>query len=99
MKKFEEIKAQSLVALICDCCGRESIVDGNDFEASEFISLDFIGGYQSVFGDQTHVSIDICQYCLKEKLGTWLKTTNKASDDFLTERGSQEQAERESLDD
>ena len=75
MKKFEEITAQSLAALICDCCGRESIISDADFESPEFVSLDFVGGYQSIFGDGTHVSIDICQYCLKDKFGTWLKTT------------------------
>lgn len=73
IKKFEEVTAHSLVALICDCCGRESIID-DDFEAQEFVSLDFVGGYQSIFGDGTHVAIDICQYCLKDKLGQWLKT-------------------------
>lgn len=73
MKKFEEITAKSVSALICDCCGRESIVGIDDYEVQEFISLDFVGGYQSIFGDGTHVSLDICQYCLKDKLGTWLK--------------------------
>jgi hypothetical protein len=75
MKRFEEKPAESLVSLKCDCCGRESRI-GDDYEASEFVSLDFVGGYKSIFGDGTQVSIDICQYCLKDKLGTWLKTSN-----------------------
>ena len=73
MKKFEEITVKSVSALICDCCGRESIVGINDYEVHEFVSLDFVGGYQSIFGDGKHVSLDICQYCLKDKLGSWLK--------------------------
>jgi hypothetical protein len=75
MKKFEEKTVQSLVSLKCDCCGRESKIE-DDYEASEFVSLEFVGGYKSIFGDGTHVSIDICQYCLKEKLGIWLKTAS-----------------------
>ena len=73
MKKFEEITAKSVSALTCDCCGRESIVGIDDYEVQEFVSVDFVGGYQSVFGDGKHVFLDICQHCLKEKLGPWLK--------------------------
>jgi len=75
MQKFEEKTVSTLAAYTCDCCGRESTIS-DDYEASEFISLEYVGGYQSIFGDGTHVSIDICQYCLKDKLGTWLKTTS-----------------------
>jgi hypothetical protein len=48
----------------------------DDYETQAFVSLDFVGGYQSVFGDGNHVAIDICQYCLKDKLGAWLKIQN-----------------------
>jgi hypothetical protein len=67
MQKFEERVVQTPVALICDCCGREATI-GHDYEAQEFVSIDFVGGYGSVFGDGTRVNLDICQYCLKEKL-------------------------------
>lgn len=78
MKQFEERTVQSIVAHTCDCCGREAKI-GDNFEASEFIFVDYVGGYQSIFGDGAHVSIDICQYCLKEKLGAWLRITTQES--------------------
>ena len=74
MQKFKETVTHVLDALICDCCGREAKVGGLDFEAAEFVSIDFVGGYQSIFGDGTHVSLDICQHCLKDKFGTCIKT-------------------------
>ena len=75
MKRFEKRTIQFPTKLICDCCGREATIGGSDYEAQAFISLDFVGGYNSIFGDGTKVSLDICQYCLYEKLGTWLKTS------------------------
>ena len=74
MKKFKQAKVKTLIEIICDCCGREAKIGGNDYEAQEFVSLDYIGGYQSVFGDGAHVCLDICQYCLKDKLGDFIKT-------------------------
>ena len=41
-------------------------------EFSEFTSIDYRGGYSSIFGDGCEISIDICQHCLKETLGKWL---------------------------
>jgi hypothetical protein len=31
--------------------------------------VDFIGGYGSVFGDETRVRCDICQHCLHGMIG------------------------------
>jgi hypothetical protein len=76
MKKFKKITTNSASAIICDCCGRESVLGIDDFEVQEFVSIDFVGGYQSIFGDGNHVALDICQYCLKDKLGAWLKIQN-----------------------
>lgn len=75
MKKFEDRPIQFPTTLLCDCCGREATIGASDFEAQAFVSLDFVGGYNSIFGDGTQVSLDICQYCLNEKLGTCLKTS------------------------
>lgn len=75
MKKFKDRMIQVPTTLLCDCCGREATIDGSDFEAQAFVSLNFVGGYNSIFGDGTQVCLDICQYCLNEKLGAWLKTS------------------------
>lgn len=71
MKKLKWKQIQAISAYVCDRCGREADLD--DMEAMEFISIESVGGYQSIFGDGSQVSLDICQYCLKETLGEWLK--------------------------
>lgn len=73
MQKFKEKKIESLHELICDVCKRSALVHGNDYEAAEFVSINYTGGYKSIFGDNTKICIDICQYCFKDKLGTWLQ--------------------------
>lgn len=74
MKKFEDTKVKTPVEIICDCCGRKAKIDDDDYESQEFVSIDFVGGYKSIFGDGTQVSLDICQYCLKDKFGKFIKT-------------------------
>jgi hypothetical protein len=70
MKKLKRKTVQA-VANVFDRCGREAGVD--DPEAQEFTYIEAVGGYHSIFGDGSRVSLDICQYCLKETLGEWLK--------------------------
>ncbi len=63
-----------MMILTCDKCGigcDERSMD-SALELQEFLRLDFIGGYSSVFGDQTRVKLDICQHCLKTMLGSAL---------------------------
>ena len=71
MKKMQPKTIQEVSAYICDRCGREASTE--DFEASQFTSIDYIGGYSSIFGDGDRISLDICQHCLKETLGEWLR--------------------------
>ena len=47
--------------ITCDKCGG-SIDD--QLESQEMLDIDFIGGYNSVFGDGAHVQCHLCQYCL-----------------------------------
>lgn len=47
---------------ICDKCGQE--YTSNNIDLQETYSINFIGGYSSVFGDGVKVSCDLCQYCL-----------------------------------
>lgn len=66
---------QKLAASTCDRRGRRMTPD----EASEWyemVSLDFDGGFDSVFGHGAHVSLDLCQHCLRETLGAWLRASN-----------------------
>ena len=74
MKKFREKVVQEISSYVCDRCGREA--DADDIqaaEAEEFVSIERVGGYGSIFGDGNQISVDICQHCLKEVLGEWLR--------------------------
>lgn len=57
---------------VCDRCGRVIRTDDH-YEYQERISIDFMAGYGSVFGDGDRVRGDFCQHCVKAVLGRWLK--------------------------
>jgi len=71
MKKFREKVVQEISSYVCDRCGREAEAQGE--EAEEFISIEQVCGYGSIFGDGNRISVDICQHCLKDVLGEWLR--------------------------
>jgi len=48
----------------CDCCHGDISVR-NPIEFQEIVSIDFVGGCGSVFGDGTRVQLELCQYCFK----------------------------------
>jgi ribosomal protein S27E len=70
MITYREIQTtkKEFESITCDKCGNTY---GDEMEAQEFLNIRFRGGYASVFGDETNVSCDICQYCLKELIGTF----------------------------
>lgn len=71
MKKLRYIQAEEVAEIVCDrclkCFGR------NDPNYHEIQSLEFVGGYGSIFGDGMEVAIDLCPACLQETLGSWLR--------------------------
>jgi len=75
MKTYESqmIEESVLISVTCDVCNKT--FKANDLEIQEFISIDFVGGYNSIFGDGTKVKGDICQHCLNLYLGPYLKKT------------------------
>lgn len=67
------------VKLQCDVCKTTYDLDkfSDDIqEIQEFTKISFRGGYSSIFGDESYVSCDICQHCLKKLLGQFLKITD-----------------------
>ena len=64
MIKYKEEKTVSYIfdKFICDKCGKEYTSDHIDLQ--EIHSINFIGGYSSIFGDGVKVSCDLCQHCL-----------------------------------
>jgi hypothetical protein len=64
-KEMKEIESPE--SIICDVCGKEYDIE-DYLEIQEFHHIDFVGGYGSIFGDQSRVECDICQNCLKEMI-------------------------------
>lgn len=71
MKRSIVESVRVTAALICDRCGIEPPANGSEFH--EFTSIGYVAGYGSIFGDGNRVEIDLCQCCLREALGAWLR--------------------------
>lgn len=71
MKTFKPVPTEIVSEITCDCCQRCFTAD--DAGWFEIQSIEFVAGYSSIFGDGNTVSIDLCQDCLKQNLGTWLR--------------------------
>lgn len=66
------VESVSLVhELVCDRC--DIVALRNEPEFLEFTSIGYVAGYGSIFGDGSHVEIDLCQSCLRDALGAWLR--------------------------
>lgn len=61
--------------IACDRCHREMSPDSTDCELQERTAIRFRAGYGSVFGDGNLVEADICQHCLQEVFGKYLRIT------------------------
>lgn len=55
----------------CDRCGKEVQRENSDFQL--MTSIGFQAGYASTFPDGSRVEIDLCEPCLRDTLGTWLR--------------------------
>ena len=74
---YEEIKCNfshtvMLCAKTCDRCGRHAKTVVDDIEFNEFLSVNHLAGYGSIFGDSNRLKLDLCQHCLKDVLGQWI---------------------------
>jgi len=61
----------------CDVC-RTRYSANYYVETQEFIHIKAMCGYGSVFGDGNTIQLDICQHCLKEKLGEYIRIIEKS---------------------
>lgn len=78
-KVVETIEHDVLDKVVCNICHREF---DDETEIHEMHHVRFTGGYASVFGDGTVVTCDICQYCMKEKLGEYLQAGENVYDKY-----------------
>jgi antitoxin CcdA len=78
-KKIKSYEALALESITCDVCGKEffqpDYMEYNDdlIEIQEMTNIELSCGYGSIFGDGNTITLDICQHCLKEKLGNYLQ--------------------------
>ncbi len=63
----EMIEVEKFQSVECDKCGR--VETDNHLEIQEFHHVKFVGGYGSVFGDESIVECNICQRCLYNLIG------------------------------
>jgi len=70
MKIYKKQEIDFIDEIECNICHKKYKWNEDDtFEAQEFLIIEFIGGFKSVFGDENRVTGEICQHCLKERLG------------------------------
>lgn len=62
-----------VIGIVCDKCKKDY---RDEMEIGEFLCIDFVGGFNSEFGDGLRVESDICQHCLKEWLGESFRSTD-----------------------
>lgn len=55
----------------CDRCGKE--VHRTEPGFAQMSSIGFNAGRDSIFGYESRVEIDLCETCLRETLGAWLR--------------------------
>lgn len=73
MIRYKKVLQEVAVSGECDRCSRKMPKDSPEFH--ERFSISYWAGYDSVFGDGNHVECDLCQHCVKELLGPWLKVS------------------------
>lgn len=81
-KEKREVEEKVYVGFICDKCKREFHHQKDWIEWQERFQYSFIGGYGSVFGDQSEFEIVLCQHCLEELLGEYLREVT-TDEDFI----------------
>lgn len=75
--EYKQKTVLEVAACMCDRCKRYMTVD--DLDWSEKVSLAYRGGFGSIFGDGCEICIDLCQQCVMETLGDWLRISPASS--------------------
>lgn len=68
----KRIKENQVVSYTCDCC--KKVLPADDWiEMQEMLRWRMRGGYGSVFGDGSTITLDLCQECTKKLLGDYIQ--------------------------
>ena len=72
MKNFKEIQVteQELDSITCDRCKKTY---DDIMEIQEFLCYENDAGYGSIMGDGNKLRAEICQHCVKELLGPYIR--------------------------
>lgn len=78
MKNTEEITqtVDVVTSITCDDCGNR-IYNHQYEEWQEILSIRFTGGYASIFGDMVTMEVQLCQHCVKKRLGDVLRASEE----------------------
>tara|TARA_R110002050_G_scaffold17413_15_gene51796 strand:+ start:823 stop:1278 length:456 start_codon:yes stop_codon:yes gene_type:complete len=68
--EIRSIETHETIAITCDVCKTRY---DDPVEMQAFIQILKTGGYGNIFGDGALMECDLCQYCLKERLGDSLR--------------------------
>lgn len=82
--KIQLVEQKIFESFKCDRC-KKIINRNNDphgMELQETYSINFIGGYASVFGDEAQIACDLCQNCLKDLIKDFCRYTNIDDEDI-----------------
>lgn len=81
--QIRTIETVSVVHQIrCDRCGKEA--ERSELGFVEMTSIGFDAGYDSIFGDGNRVEVDLCEPCLRDTLGAWLRVKTPADTPLAT---------------
>lgn len=75
----QEVERKVPTHITCDICGTTYSYEDDVMEMQEFTCIRKRCGYSSVFGDGDVMEVDICQHCLKEKLGEYMRLNEQES--------------------
>jgi hypothetical protein len=70
MQRIQTMTIERLFC-VCDRCSREML--DSSFEWNERVTISYRAGYGSVFGDGNIVEGDLCQQCVSDLLGRYLR--------------------------
>lgn len=90
--KIRQVEVNEPHSIICDVCKRsfrygECDDDHDLIEIQEFVQVSFVGGYGSVFGDGSTVELDLCQACLKKRLGAFVRVDGLVQEETMNDYG------------
>ena len=76
------VKTERVKSVTCDCCGNTFNTSGDNYQ--DLIELDEMlhlhshtNEYGSVFGQNALIECDLCQHCVKDLLGPYIRVESQ----------------------